>query len=101
MKIRVEVTQGQGWRDLVAVEDTGLMGSMTDTTSGRDVILFGWHQGEPGVWRSSGGFDYEVAELRGVDSLGLEHLSDLSEPYERPVIPEHSGLVRVRWSLVQ
>jgi hypothetical protein len=75
-------------------------GSMQDTTNGRDVILFGWWEREVGVWRSEGGYDMEMGQLRRVTSLGLEKLSDLSEPYERPVIQPGTGLIRVRWTLL-
>jgi hypothetical protein len=103
MRIRVEVmqvTQGEEWRELESVGQD-LMGSFTDTTHGRDVLLFGWRDGQVGVWRSEGGYDQELAGLRGVTSLGLELLSDLREPYERTVAPEGGGLARVRWTLVR
>lgn len=98
MRIRVEVNRIGEWRELESV-GADLMGSISDLTHGRDVLLFGWHDGVPGVWRSTGGYDRELAGLRGVNSLGLELLSDLSEPYEMTVSPQGGGLARVRWTL--
>lgn len=100
VKIKIEVTQGQGWSQVGEITQGEVMGSMTDCTHGRDVLLFGFQNGMPGVWKSPFGFDYQLGELRGVTAIGLEELSDLIEPYERPIIFEGGGLCRVRWSVV-
>jgi hypothetical protein len=50
------------------------------------------------VWESVAGFDVETAAVREITSLGLELLSDLSEPYELEII--RKGLrMPVRFSL--
>ena len=102
MQIRVEVarSRAQPWTQVGMVGQADMLGSMTDTTNGRDVLLFGWQTGVPGVWRSSAGIDQTVGSLRKLETTGVELLSDLSEPYERQVIPEDSGVVWVRWSLI-
>ena len=102
-KIRIEATvvTADEWHEMTAISEGEAMGSMTDLSIGRNILLFGWQPGEgPGVWRSVGGFDYTLGELRGVNaSEGLELLSDLKEPYERIVRPESGGMYKVRWTL--
>jgi hypothetical protein len=102
MKIRIEATQdGQEWQEAQPVGEGDMLGSLTDLTNGRDIYLFGWREGRPGVWRAVGGVDTEVGQLRKLETVGLEEISDLHEPYECPVVSPGMGLVRVRWSVVK
>lgn len=101
MKIRVEAKQNEDWIELEPVGPRDMLGSVTDETNGRDLLLFGWQDGVPGLWRAVGGTDQEFGQLRRIETLGLELISDLAEPYEVPVVHPEMGLMRVRWTLVK
>ena len=99
----IEVEQWAGeWRKVdppVAEQDR--MGSFSSIEeSGREVYLFGFRDGSPGVWRSLAGVDAETERLRAVVPLaGLEQLSDLAEPFEIDVQLPRTGKRRVRFRL--
>ena len=98
-KVLVEVCPppSNDW-DVVGMIGPGdTMGSMADTAG---VLLFGWHEGGPGVWRYRGGYEYVLGQLKGVKGGDIERISDLEEPYQQLVMPETGGMFQVRWSLV-
>jgi hypothetical protein len=101
MKIVIDATQGTDWVDVDPVGESDMLGSLTDVTNGVDVLLFGWRDGVPGIWRVVGGGVKEFGQLREITTSALELVSDLSEPYECPVVHPHMGLMRVRWMLVE
>jgi hypothetical protein len=101
MKIRIESKQGGDWMEAESVGEHDMLGSLTDLTNGTDILLFGWHEGTPGVWRAVGGTAHEVGALRAIETFDLEPISDLTTPYEVPVIHPTLGLMRVRWTLVK
>jgi hypothetical protein len=101
MKVRIQATQdGNEWQEAPSVGPGDMLGSLTDLTNGRDILLFGWRDGAPGLWRAVGGTAQEFGELRKLETLGLELISDLHEPYECPVVSP-TGMLRVRWSVVE
>lgn len=67
-----------------SISDAEPPGSLSshEPDGSRQVYLFGWHNGERGLWRSEGGYDIETKAVRQVGTLGLEKLSDLTAPYE-------------------
>jgi hypothetical protein len=65
----------------------------------REVFLFGFYDGKPGVWRSEGGIDIEISKLRALMSLGLERLSDLAVPWEVDIWRPSVGMLRIRFVL--
>jgi hypothetical protein len=67
----------------------------------RDVFMFGFYEGAPGVWRSKLGLDIETAHIRALASVELEQLSDLAEPYEVNIWRPSVGLLRIRFVLEQ
>jgi hypothetical protein len=86
VKFILEVKYGDSWRLIGSQTETDPPGSISSTSpSGeREVYMFGWWDGAPGVWRSSGGADVETSEIRFLMVEGeLEQLSDLTEPWER------------------
>lgn len=92
---------GMPWMPLATLRESDPPGSISsDDPDGREVIVFGFHDGEPGVWRSRAGFDVADAVARTVFAVeGLEQISDLAEPYECQIW-RGMRLVPVRWSLV-
>jgi hypothetical protein len=91
-----------GWQQMGALEEMETCGSITSLDpDGRQVILFGWINGEPGVWQSMGGIDLANDAIREIHSLGLVPLADLNAgPYEREVRTK-AGPARARWRLVR
>jgi hypothetical protein len=60
-----------------AVEPTGSISS-DPTTGRRQVFVFGWLDGAPGVWRSRAGFDVANPAVRVIHTAGLDLLTDFS-----------------------
>jgi hypothetical protein len=80
-EVVMEVRGRDDWVRVGSVSDVDPLGSISDERpSGRQVVMFGWHEGRPGVWLSTGGVDLANVAVREVHTLGLERLSDLSEP---------------------
>ena len=103
MKILCEFTRdGEHW-DAVgpALGPDDMLGSFSDLTSGRDVYMFGFRDGIPGLWRSMGGTDEEFGELRKTSTLGLEPISTLMTPHEMVIVHPTQGMLRIRLSRVE
>lgn len=65
---------------------------------GRRVYLFGWLEGEPGVWESHG-VDVDLADaVRLVAPAHLERLSTLAEPFELDTTSRHGVRCRLRFT---
>jgi hypothetical protein len=91
-----------GWQQLGALEEMETCGSISShEPGGRQVILFGWIDGVPGVWRADG-FDVANDAIREIHAFSpLERLADLAAgPYEREVRTK-AGPARARWRLVR
>jgi hypothetical protein len=103
VKILCEFTQDAGftWTPTGEVGPDDMLGSFSDLFSGRDVYLFGWREGIPGLWRAVGGVDQEVGELRKIETTGLEPVSDLIEPHEMSIVHPTAGAIRIRLSRVE
>ena len=67
--------------------------------TGREVYLFGWINGQPGVWRSEGGADVAIDVRRVVLTDGLIPLSDLKEPFHLKIFRPDSTPTYLRISL--
>jgi hypothetical protein len=95
-----EIYRAGNWRRMGALAEMEACGSVTShDPDGRQVFLFGWLDGSPGVWRSVGGIDMANDAFREVHTLGLERLADLTTgPFERPLVTQ-AGTVRARWRL--
>ena len=100
MKILFEFSKdGESWEAVgPGVGPDDMLGSFSDVTSGRDVYLFGWRDGLPGLWRSIGGVDEEFGELRKTTTTGLEPVSTLMTPYEMVIVHPTQGMLKVRLS---
>lgn len=90
------------WMELPSMRETdfppGLMSSYD--LGGRQVILFGFLDGKPGVWRSRFGVDVEIGPGRLITSAGLDRLADLTEgPFERDIITATHRTIHLRWRL--
>lgn len=94
----MELHTDDGWKQVgpPAYPDLPPGSFSSDEPTGREVFMFGWVKGEPGVFRSKGGVDIEDPFQRTIVTQGLERLSDLSMPYEM-VLVRPSGLVRLRF----
>jgi hypothetical protein len=102
MKILCEFTEdGQIWESTGSVGADDMLGSFSDLTSGRDVYLFGWRDGVPGLWRAMGGADEQVGEFLKIETLGLEPVSDLIDPHEMVIVHPNVGMIRIRLSRVE
>lgn len=102
MKIQVEMTKdGEKWETVGSGVGPGdMLGSFSDETSGRDLYLFGWRDGQPGLWRSQGGYDESFGELRKTTTYGTELVSTLMTPYEMVIVHPSQGMMRIRLSQV-
>lgn len=101
-QVTIEVRPpGAAWRPAGTVCEMEPPGSISShEPTGRQLIIFGWWEGRPGVWRSTIGFDISTPAFREVTSAHLKRLADLTEgPYERDVWTI-AGRVRGRWTLV-
>lgn len=87
MEVLLEVFAGvpRQWRRVGGVGEPEPLGSVAwDEALGRQVYLFGFRDGRPGVWRSADGVDVASDAVREVITTGLVPVSDLAEPYELP-----------------
>lgn len=87
------------WQPLGTLGPNDPPASMSSQEDDRKIIMFGWYEGEVGVWGSRGGIDIEQGEGRLITALGFTHLSDLSEPYERTLVNAKRGPIQCRWRL--
>lgn len=83
---------------LTPQDPTGSMSS-EPPEGDRDLFMFGFYEGAPGVWRSKAGVDIETSDVRAMVSTGLERLSDLSEPFEVNIWRPSVGMLRIRFVL--
>lgn len=73
------------WRRVGGVSEPEPLGSISwSEAAGRQVYLFGFRDGRPGVWRSADGVDVANTAVREVITTGLVPVSDLAEPHELP-----------------
>ena len=101
MKILCEVTKdGKTWAEAGRIGPNDMLGSFSDLTSGRDVYMFGFRQGVPGLWRSIGGTDEEFGDLRKTSTFGLEDVSTLIDPHEMTIVHPTQGMINIRLSRV-
>lgn len=73
------------WQPLASNSEVEPAGSISNEEhDGRQVYVFGWHEGEgPCVWKSLGGADFGNDAIRSIASVGLEKIATLSDgPYE-------------------
>lgn len=84
--VLLEMRLDEVWQQVgPPVTQAGDPGSVTrEEPSGRQVYLFGFQDGRPGVWISSFGGDAATRQQRTIVSSGLEQLSDLTQPFELP-----------------
>jgi hypothetical protein len=99
MVVLETLVEGQ-WRTIAALDPTDPPGSFSSHVQGRQVWMFGFWEGQPGVWLSVAGFDVASEILRAVSTVGLEQVSDLSEPWEATVVNPTGQRYQVRVSLV-
>lgn len=74
----VQVRRGGEWADAGAVPESQAGSLSSDDPAGRQLFIFGWLDGVPGVWRSESGADLERGSIRLVLSDGVTRLADLS-----------------------
>jgi hypothetical protein len=87
------------WEQVGIVDEAQPPGSISSRSgAAREVYVFGWLDGAPGVWRSTGGVDVANDLMRAIASEGFDRLSDLTEPYELAVITR-TGRADVRFRL--
>lgn len=83
MKLTVMGHIGHQWRTLGVLTPESRPGSMSSIDpDGRQVYLFGWINGEAGVWRSDVGVDVEDHDLR---LISTSKLSLVANPRYGPV----------------
>lgn len=99
-EVVVEIEKPDGeWHRVGSVSEVEPPGSISsDDPAGRNVYVFGWHQGRVGVWHVWG-VDLATPAFRQV--LGaLEPVSDLSETYVQRINKSERGRMYVRITLV-
>jgi len=97
------LTASERWLEVGRLYEADSPGSISghDDDGTRQVWLFGWHEGQVGVYLSVAGADVENPDVRLVASLALERLSDLTEPYELTYRTPAEQHRTVRWSLLR
>jgi hypothetical protein len=103
--LEVQHEPGGEWRPVGTVDVTTLPGSLVSGAYGgspRQVYMFGFVDGRPGVWRSRGGADAAVTPaVQAVAAVAWQGLSDLAVPYELETYSESLRTVlRCRFTLV-
>jgi hypothetical protein len=79
----LEVLVGGRWRRVGGIGPAQHPGSVSSDDPGdRQVFVFGYVFGSPGLWRSVAGWDAADPATRVVVTSGLTRLSDLAVPYE-------------------
>lgn len=84
----LEMLGPQGWVDVGSLEWGMMPGSISNKASGtREVIRFGWVEGDIVIDRSIAGADMEEGSLRRIVSEGFQKLATLKagESFEMPV----------------
>jgi hypothetical protein len=62
------------------------LGSITSDQNGKtQVYVFGWYEGQAGVWESEFGAHHDNDAVRAILTMGFTLLSDLAEPYDLTV----------------
>jgi hypothetical protein len=98
-EIVLELHHRGEWEPVGVVAEGEAPGSISSRSgAAREVYVFGWLDGSPGVWRSTGGVDVANDFMRAIASEGFARLSELTEPYELTVITR-SGRSDVRFRL--
>ncbi len=97
-EVVLEVKTTEGWEVVGGVSEVEPPGSFTSRSGdAREVYMFGFYEGGPGVWLSVGGWDTNNDAVREVHSLGWDRVSDLAEPFRMPVIgPRGRYEIRVK-----
>jgi hypothetical protein len=102
MKVLCEFTQeGDLWEAIGVIGPDDILGSVSDMTSGRDIYLFGFRDGQPGLWRAVGGSAEEFGELRKIETYDLELTSPLLQTHEMVIVHPTQGMIRIRFSRVE
>lgn len=99
-EVVLEAKGASGWVRAGSVGDAEPPGSLSSAEpNGRQVYIFGWWEGAPGVWRSHGGLDAGNDALRAITTSGFDRLADLTAgPHEMTVwLP--TGPKSVRFTL--
>lgn len=100
-EVRVELVKGDKVVRLGEVTPDTPPGSMSSQEpEKRRVFIFGFMDGEAGVWESEVGLDVETPETRQVFSAGLTRLSDLSEPYEQDFYRNGTNVGTIRFTAI-
>jgi hypothetical protein len=99
MKVLCEFTRdGEEWDTVGQLGPGDTLGSFSDLTSGRDIYLFGFRDGNPGLWRAVGGSVEEFGELRKIETYDLELVTPLMNPHEMVIVHPTQGMIRIRLS---
>lgn len=102
MPVVMEMDHVGGWVKIGAsLTPDDPPGSISSHESlGRQVYVFGFHEGKAGVWRSAGGFDFEEGLGRTITSLELVLVADLEQgPHEMTVHHPVRRDVRLRFRM--
>lgn len=98
-EVTVELLVGDEVIPVGSVSEAEPPGSISSQElTGRRVFVFGWYEGEPGVWESHGA-DIESSLARQLMSARLVKLSDLTESYEQAIWRGDTPLGRARFTL--
>lgn len=99
--VLMEIKHPTGWSQLAQLGPDAPPGSVSsESPAGREIYLFGFVEGTPGVWRSVFGTDVAEGSHRTIYSIELELLADLrSGPHELPVHQANVGDITLRFSL--
>ena len=90
------------WERLGSVAEVEPMGSFSSHSPwGRQVYMFGWHEDQVGVWKSTGGADVANPAIREVYTEGVRLLSDLAAPYEMVTILAGDRRTKLRFTLTE
>lgn len=101
-QVRFEVKSPTTWVYAGSVSEVEPAGSLSSyEPAGRQVYLFGWLDGRPGVWRAHGGIDAENQTVREIVTSQFDQLSDLARPLEMTIWHRTAGPILGRFTLVR